>query len=132
MKLRVVVSLFVLLGALTAGTFATSGDGVAPKKQWVLVNFDKPTVVGNTILMGPYLIVHDDDKMARGEPCTSIYRFDPKKGPQEEAVAFHCIPRQRPLTETLKLTVGGGTEVRDLKEYQFAGDTEGHGVPRIF
>ena len=34
--------------------------------------------------MGPYLIVHDDAKMERGEPCTTFYRFDPAKGPQEE------------------------------------------------
>jgi hypothetical protein len=55
---------------------------------------------GNARLIGVHLIVHDEDKMMRGEPCTALYRVGTKKRP-----------------------------VDVLEEYQFAGDSEGHGVP---
>ena len=60
MRSRVIVGSFLLLGMLAAGTFATSGDGVAPARQWAIANFVNPVLVDNQILMGRYLIVHDE------------------------------------------------------------------------
>ena len=62
---RIIVGAFLLFGLLAAGTIATSGDGVAPPRQWAITNFIDPVLVADQILMGPYLIVHDDTKMAR-------------------------------------------------------------------
>jgi hypothetical protein len=132
MRSRIIIGSLLLLGVFAAGTIATSGDGVAPQRQWAITNFDEPVLVTNQILMGPYMIVHDDAKMERGEPCTTFYRFDRDKGPQEEAVSFHCTPVVRPVAD--KLTVIQSTRVdslgvRRIMEYQFAGDCEGHGIP---
>jgi simple sugar transport system permease protein len=46
-------------------------------------------------LLGPVLFTHDMTKMARGEPCTTVYIFEPAtKGPAEEITSFHCIPNR--------------------------------------
>src|SRR4029079_5904288 len=92
-----------LFGVLAVGTIATSGDAVAPPRQWAVTNFVDPVLVSDQILMGPYLIVHDDAKMAHGQPCTSFYRFDPAKGPQEEVLSFHCTPATRQDDGTFKV-----------------------------
>jgi hypothetical protein len=133
MRSRIIVGVFLLFGVLAASTVATSGDGVGPQKRWAIVNFVNPVEIGTSVLLGSYLIVHDDAKMARGEPCTSICRFDPKKGPQEEVVSFHCQPVQRPVADKTILTIVSSRTpgVRRLTEYQFAGDTEGHGIPTL-
>ena len=132
MRSRIIVGSLLLLGVFAAGTIATSGDGVAPPRQWGITNFTDPVLVTDQILMGPYLIVHDDARMERGEPCTSFYRFDPGKGPQEEVVSFHCTPANRKLVDKLTFTQ---TErhphigIPRVTEYQFAGDCEAHGIP---
>src|SRR5580765_6291519 len=95
MRSRIIVGSLLLLGVFVAGTIATSGDGVAPPRQWGIATFTDPVLVTDQILMGSYLIVHDDAKMERGEACTSFYRFDAVKGPQEEVLSFHCTPATR-------------------------------------
>ena len=95
MRSRIIVGALLVFGVLAAGTLATSGDGVAPPRQWAIVHFTDPVLVTDQILMGSYLIVHDDARMERGEACTSFYRFDPAKGPQQEVLAFHCTPAMK-------------------------------------
>ena len=132
MRLRILLSSIVLLGALSLGILATSGDAAVPPRQWAIATLKDPTLVADEILMGTYLIVHDDAKMERGEPCTSFYRFDPVKGPQEEVVAFHCTPVHRKVADTLTLTRSErlpSVGLRRLTEFQFAGDGEGHAIP---
>src|SRR6478736_10514321 len=104
MRSRIIVGALLVFGVLAAGTFATSGDGVAPPRQWAIVNFTDPVLVTDQILMGPYLIVHDDARMERGEACTSFYRFDAAKGPQQEVVSFHCTPAMRKIAGQLTVT----------------------------
>ena len=61
---------------------------------------------------------------------TGVYRFVPGKGPAEELVSFHCKPRWGKAAErftTAATRSPSGPPV--LTEYQFAGDTEAHGVP---
>jgi hypothetical protein len=132
MRLRFTVGVFLLFGVLAAGALATTGSGIAPAKQWAIVSFNHPVKVGNDAIMGSYLIVHDDSKMAQGLPCTTIYRFNSKKGPQEEVLSFHCLPRQRKVVDQTTLTLVPPRTISDLPsltEYQFAGDAEAHGVP---
>jgi hypothetical protein len=132
MRSRIIAGSLLLLGVFAAGTIATSGDGVAPPRQWAIATFTDPVMVTDQILMGSYLIVHDDAKMERGEPCTSFYRFDSAKGPQEEIVSFHCTPATRQAGDKLKLTRSESrlpVGIARLTEYQFAGDCEGHGIP---
>jgi hypothetical protein len=133
MRLRFVVGVFLLFGVLAAGTLATTGDGTAPTKRWAIVTFNHAVRVGPDAIMGSYLIVHDDTRMARGLPCTTFYRFDSKKGPQDGVLSFHCLPRQRKVVDQTTLTIVPArtmTDLPKLTEYQFAGDPEAHGVPR--
>ena len=132
MRSRIIVGGLLVFGVLAAGTFATSGDGVAPPRQWAIVNFTDPVLVTDQILMGPYLIVHDDARMERGEACTSFYRFDPAKGPQQEVLAFHCTPAMKQVVDRLTLTQtepNPAIGIPRLTEYQFGGDCEAHGIP---
>ena len=132
MRSRIIVGSLLLFGVFASGAIATSGQGVTPVRQWALANFIDPVLVTDQILMGPYLIVHDDAKMERGEPCTSFYRFDTAKGPQEEVVSFHCTPANRKLADKLTLTQTEPVPsigIARVTEYQFAGDCEAHGIP---
>ena len=132
MRLRIRIGVLMVVGLVAAGTLTASGDNyVGAKKQWTVVNFADPVLVKGQFVMGPVMIVHDSEKMAKGEPCTTFYRFDKARGPQEELVAFHCTPR---ATDAKPAVTGLVTTLTDpgcrkLVEYQIAGDAEAHGVP---
>ena len=136
MKGRVFVGVMFLIGALTPGVVARTGDVVASGAQSALVNVAGPLKVGSHFLMGQYLIVHDYDRDARGEPCTTIYEYDSSKGRGEEVVAFMCIPAHRAIAEKFTLKTRLDWEfsttapIARLIEYQFAGDATAHQVPR--
>lgn len=134
MRSRILAGAFLLVAVMAAGTAATSGDRVGPARQWAIVHLAEPTLVGATIVQGPVLFTHDDTKMARGEPCTSVYLFEPAKGPMEEVAAFHCFPTPRSVVWKFTIRTRPNDELGFgcvLTEYQFAGDAEGHGVPTL-
>jgi len=132
MRSRILAGAFLLVSVLAAGTIGTSGDRVAPARQWAIVYVSEPTLIGGTIVQGPVLFTHDHAKMARGEPCTTVRLFEPTKGPTEEIASFHCIPTPRQVVHKFTMrtqpngSLGFGCV---LTEYQFAGDVEAHGVP---
>ena len=131
MKARIFCAV-IAVSLLGVGTFASRGDAsVSAPHQWAIVNILDPVSVKGEIVMGRVMIVHDDARMERGEPCTTFYRFDPARGPREELVSFHCTPVQRHVADTMKLTLQNGVAgaCKRLVEYQFAGDTEAHGIP---
>ena len=133
MRSRIVLTTCLLVGVLAAGAVATSGDGAGPTHQWAVVYVAEPTLIGSTIVQGPVLFTHDDTRMARGEPCTTVHLFEPTGGPTEEIASFHCIPVSRNIVHKFTLRTRPNTEMGlgcVLTEYQFAGDTEGHGVPQ--
>ena len=127
---RAIVASVLLVGTLGTATFAMSGDR-APSQQSAIVRFERPTWVANEMLIGAYVIVHDEDKMTRGEPCTALYRVGTRTRPLEEVVSFHCIPRERTVVPSFTTTLSSNPAlgIDTLTEYQFAGDSEGHGVP---
>jgi len=131
MRSRIVLGA-LLVTSLGVGALATSASTT---RKWAVVDLQHPTQIGTTVAMGPVLFVHDDAKMARGEPCTTVYRYEPGKGPQEEIVSFHCQPRQTAVAETFILTTETNLDLGlsgcRLKAYQFAGDSEAHGVPLV-
>lgn len=131
MKSRIIVGSLLLFGVLGVSTVASRGANVAASRSWALVNFANRVSVQDRVIMGPVMIVHDDEKMARGEPCTTFYRFDPARGPREELASFHCIPVQRAVAESTTFTLAPGpdTTCKRLVEYQIAGQSEGHRVP---
>ena len=70
-------------------------------------------------------------RLPRGEACTSIYRFDAKKGPQEMEAAFMCKPAKRAICEKtiFSASYDPAIGIKKVTEYQFAGDSEAHGIP---
>jgi hypothetical protein len=101
-----------------------------PAVQATVVTFRDPVRVGDRVLMGRYVIEHDNDRMARGEPCTYIYEAGDRRLP---VVMFHCTHLTRPVssTDTVVLRRTGTYPVQELREFQFAGESASHGVPVI-
>ena len=65
-----------------------------PAVEATYVTFRDPVRVGDRILLGRYIIEHDNHRMARGEPCTYIYEAS---DPRLPVVAFHCTHLTRPV-----------------------------------
>jgi len=125
MRSRIFVGTLLMVGMFGAALVAHNAT-----KHSSIVNFLDPVLVKGELVMGPVLIVHDDLKMAKGEACTTFYRFDVKTGPQEALVSFHCQPIERRVVAETTLTTNSQDSVcKRLVEYQIAGDSEAHGVP---
>jgi hypothetical protein len=99
-----------------------------PVRQTAEVWFTRPVLVAGSILLGRYVIEHDNDRQARGEPCTHIYAYDDRTRP---VAAFDCIHLERDRadqTTAVLYTTSDGITQR-LAEFQFIGETAAHGVP---
>jgi hypothetical protein len=128
MRTRIIVGL-ALLFVVGVGTLG-AGPTVGVDKQWTITNFRDPVLVKRVVISGPVAVVHDSEKMARGEACTTFYRFKPGVGIQEQLVSFHCQPRDTKMaTDTTFTTVSTDAGCKKLVEYQIAGTAEAHGVP---
>src|SRR5947209_19272745 len=98
------ISVVLLIGALTLATFTSTGHAKS-LRQTAMVTFERPTWVATAMLVGTYIVEHDDGRMAVGEPCTVFYRVLPGTRPMEEVVAFDCIPRERSATPNFSTRV---------------------------
>jgi hypothetical protein len=99
----------------------------APARQATVVWFNAPVRMGDKMLQGRYVIEHDNDRMARGEPCTHIYAFNDQKTP---VVAFHCTHLDRPASKDGAVVLySTGDGYKKFVEFQFAGETGAHGFP---
>ena len=131
MRINTLIGTSIVVGALAASTLTVRA---APgSRKAALFNFLRPTLVAGAIVRGPTVIVHDDEKMARGEACTTVYRYDRKapRGEGDEVVSFHCKPTPRPIATKAQVHTERFTSGFDeLLEYQLVGETEGHGVPQ--
>ena len=129
MRLRVFVGTVAVLAAIALGSWGAR-VAAAPSLKWALINLTDTTSIAGAFVTGPVMFVHDDARMARGEPCTTVYRFEPGKGRGEELVSFHCKPRWKKAPgQFTSGVVHSPYGPRVLTEYQFAGDEEAHGVP---
>ena len=126
MRMRIFVGALVFFAVL-----AVTALGAVPTRQAAVVRFLKPTIIAGAAVIGPVVFEHDDARMARGEPCTTVYQYDIKtEGRGKVLVEFMCKPQARDLTKTFEARCQKSPAGPDrLMEYQFAGDTEGHGVP---
>jgi hypothetical protein len=100
-----------------------------PARETLTVRFMKPVKVGDRILFGKYVIEHDNNRMARGAPCTYIYPADDLRLP---AVAFRCKHLHRPQADRASVTLrplGEANGMQEFREFQFAGEAGAHGVP---
>jgi hypothetical protein len=122
----------IFVGALLfVAVLAASALAVAPTRRASVVRFLKPTIIARTPVIGTVVIEHDDARMARGEPCTTVYRYDAKhKARGDVIVGFMCTPKNRPLAKAFEATFNKSALGLDvLTEYQLEGEAEGHGVP---
>jgi hypothetical protein len=132
MKARFLVLSLLIVGTMSVVAVASRGQGAAGPRTWATINLVDPVWVIDKVMMGPVMIVHDEEKMEQGEACTTFYRFDPARGPQEELISFHCTPVQRTVSDTTRLTLskrGDADGCQRLLEYQIAGETEAHAIP---
>ena len=111
MKTRIIVGVLLLIAVLGVGTYTSRAGDVAGRRQWSIVNFVEPVQVKDQIVMGPVLIVHDAEKMSRGEACTTFYRFEPAKGPRKSwcrstADRFSALPSHRRRSAWSRLVQG--------------------------
>lgn len=112
-----------------AGSVLLPSQHAAPARQAAVVWFMRPVMIGRHILQGRYVIEHDNDRTARGEPCTHIYAYNNRRVP---VVAFHCTHLDRPAPERGTVTVvstGEPIGLQKVTAFQFAGETGAHGVP---
>lgn len=110
----------------------TTAEAVAPTatpaRQAVSVWFQRPVMAGKHILQGRYVIEHDNDRMARGEPCTRIYAYDDRRMP---VVEFDCIHLERDNARQHQVVLASiGDGMQQFLEFQFAGETAAHGMPK--
>ena len=113
---------------LGGSVLRATGKARTAKRQSAEVEFKNPVKLLNVVLKGQYLIVHDDELMARGEACTFVYSLNEGK---QLVVSFHCTPVARAearsfLVRTSRVSPESMDEVR---EFQFPGSSEAHQVP---
>jgi hypothetical protein len=119
-----------ILGALVAasGSLMNAGSVEANGTERAVVEFTETVKLLDVFLRGEYLIVHDDSKMAQGEPCLSIYD---NTYHERLVVSFHCTPIVRSKADRFKVitTRRGWFEFPEVLEIQFAGSTKAHQIP---
>jgi hypothetical protein len=131
MRTRTLVGALLTVMLLSVGA-TTSGDAGPAAHQSAVVWLKAPTLIVSTIVQGPVVFTHDDEKMARGEPCTTVYLWEAGKTRGEEVVSFQCVPVGRKAAAKFTVRTRPNEELGFgciLTEFQFAGETEGHGVP---
>lgn len=128
------LALFVFISSLAVWfSFAAAPKSKAegPSKELAVVEFAQTVKLQGVLLRGEYVIVHDEERMARGEPCTWIYRSD--KGKEGELIAsFHCVHVERAKAKNFVVrfqTRNTPYDTPEILEFQFAGSTASHRVP---
>jgi hypothetical protein len=130
-------SFFLFLAVLAAIVWSTSSTPTVTNaaniaaKERAEVKFDQPVRLMNIELKGDYLFVHDDAAMARGEACTYVYKGLAER-PENLVVAFHCTPTTRLKAKHFTVrTEECAPLCNEITEFQFAGSSEGHRVPKM-
>jgi hypothetical protein len=111
---------------ITIGAFTAQANTEPKKNDRATVQFTETVKLLNVFLKGEYLVVHDEDRMAKGEDCTYVYDKSGKL-----IVSFHCTPVERKKAEGFRIVTArlDPSGVNEVKEIQFAGTTEAHLVP---
>jgi hypothetical protein len=100
-----------------------------PVRQATEVWFQRPVLVGRAILQGRYVIEHDNERMARGEPCTHLYAYNDRVTP---IATFHCTHLERDrASQNVVVLATTPDGMQKLTEFQFAGESFSHGYPSV-
>jgi hypothetical protein len=119
-----------ILGTLAfcSGPLFVGSRAQASTTERAVVSFAQPVKLLNVILRGDYVIIHDDSRMAEGEPCLYVYS---NQEPDKLIVSFHCTPATRDKADHFLIRTSRGSwfELPEVREIQFAGSTTAHRVP---
>jgi uncharacterized cupredoxin-like copper-binding protein len=125
---------------LTGTAFAARAAAQTPKKEMAVVDLTDKTKMVKEILQGKYIFVHDEELMAKGEPCFYVYKYSqdaagkPEIKPDNLVLSFHCKHVEHDKAPQIVLTftmVAGEADLFEIKEVQFAGSTAGHRLPSL-
>lgn len=102
------------------------GLDVLPSQDRVWAHFIHPVLFMDRLLPeGDYLVVHDNEKSAMGEPCLFVYG---ESNLDDPLIAVHCVRKVQKPTERVKI-VWGNTRRDNLREFgyiQFPGESFAH------
>lgn len=136
MRRLLLTTLILSATAMMVSALAPFAAAAPPGKEMTVATIPDKTKLLKATLLGKYIFVHDEDKMAKGEPCLYVYEYSedqkgqPEIRPEKLVVSFHCQPIQRAKADQIVLTYGMvSPELFELREIQFPGSTEGHRVP---
>jgi hypothetical protein len=117
-------------GAAEIPTMDPQLNPAPPARRTAEVWFHRPVLVGRAILQGRYVIEHDNDRMARGEPCTHLYAYHDQTTP---VATFDCthLERDRASQNVVVLVPTSDGSLQRLTEFQFAGESVAHGYPTV-
>jgi hypothetical protein len=118
-----------VLGALiiSVAVLASQANAEAKRQERATVEFTETVKLLGVFLKGEYLVVHDEDRMAKGEDCTYVYDSVGKL-----VVSFHCTPVERPRAKSFRVVASHPNLANgpaEIIEIQFAGSPEAHKVP---
>ena len=136
MKRLILMTLLLVAAALTVSGLASFTAAAPPGKEIEVADIPDKTKLMKATLQGKYIFVHDDTKMAKGEPCLCVYEYSEDQAGRPEVksdklvVSFHCVPVQREKATRIVLTYGMlSADLFELREIQFTGSAEAHRVP---
>jgi hypothetical protein len=124
------LTVFVFAALIISIALASKSLAQAQSKEIAEVEITDKLKLQDKTLQGTYVFEHDDERMAKGEPCMYIYTSDKGK-PGTLVASFHCTPVERVKAKhvVISVTTTSEADVFKLKEIQFAGSTKGHLVP---
>src|SRR5689334_15189001 len=94
-RMLLIVSLCMATG-LAGTAFIRLAVAQTPKKEMAVVDLSDKTKMMAEILQGKYIFVHDEERMAKGEPCFYVYKYSqdaagkPDIKPENLVLSFHC------------------------------------------
>jgi hypothetical protein len=131
MKRSVLIAFIASAIALFVKVATGQDRAYAPPREVAVVEFAETVKLLDVFLRGQYLVVHDEEKMAQGEPCLYVFRY--AQGQKGKLVAsFHCKPASRERVARFRVIVSKNRtpyDVPEVREIQFAGSTMAHRVP---
>ena len=130
MKRLLLATITTALLLAISNTFAQQTSAQGKAKETAVVELTDRTQLLEAVLQGKYLFEHDDERMARGEPCMHVYNYANSKA-GDLVIAFHCKPVERPKAKQLVVNVAmtKTPDLFQLTEIQIAGTVKGHLVP---
>lgn len=136
---RMTLIVSICAAVVLAGTaLARLAVAQTPKKDVAVVDLPDKTKMMKEVLQGKYIFVHDEEAMAKGQPCFYVYKYSqdaagkPEIKPANLVLSFNCQHLERNKAQQIVLTytmAPGNADLFEIKEVQFAGSTAVHRLP---